>query len=82
MDKIIIKKANAAIKKYERTAKRRTLTEKERIKYTILKVRVGKATIQVEAETQVGLVEAAGFWGECPDKCGNCQSPPSYPRPS
>ena len=45
MNKIIIKKANAAIKKYERTAKRRTLTEKERIKYTILKVRVGKATI-------------------------------------
>ena len=45
MDKIIIKKANAAIKKYERTAKRRTLTEKGRIKYTILKVRVGKATI-------------------------------------
>tara|TARA_Y100001937_G_scaffold31435_1_gene44988 strand:+ start:705 stop:920 length:216 start_codon:yes stop_codon:yes gene_type:complete len=46
MNKIIIKKANAALKKYERTAKRRTLTEKERIKYTLLKVRVGKATIQ------------------------------------
>ena len=43
---LFTKKTNAAIKKYERTAKRRTLTEKERIKYTILKVRVGKATIQ------------------------------------
>jgi len=37
-------------------------------------IKVGSATIQVEAETQVGLVKAAGFWGECPSKCGNCKS--------
>ena len=38
-------------------------------------IKIGAATIQVEAEKQVDLVKAAGFWGECPDKCGNCSSP-------
>ena len=38
-------------------------------------IKVGGATIQIESDTQAGLIEAAGFWGDCPDKCGNCKSP-------
>ena len=38
-------------------------------------IKVGGATIQIESDTQAGLIEAAGFWGDCPGKCGNCQSP-------
>ena len=33
-----------ALKKYERLASRRTLTERERIKYCLLKMRFGTAT--------------------------------------
>lgn len=39
-----------------------------------LNIKVGSATIQIESETQVGAVAEAGFWGECPTKCGNCGS--------
>ena len=45
-DKITIKKGEAALKKFERTAARRTLTEKENIKYCILKVNFGKPTFK------------------------------------
>ena len=34
-------------------------------------IKVGNSTIQIEEERPVDLVEAAGFWGECPVKCGN-----------
>lgn len=37
-------------------------------------IKVGNATIQVEGSTPVELVKHAGFWGECPAKCGNCSS--------
>jgi hypothetical protein len=37
-------------------------------------IKIGNASIQIEAETQVGLVEQAGFWGEVPTSCGHCNS--------
>jgi hypothetical protein len=37
-------------------------------------IKVGNATIQVEGENPCSLVEQAGFWGECPTKCGHCNS--------
>jgi len=45
-DKITIKKGEAALKKFERTAARRTLTEKENIKYCILKINFGNPTFE------------------------------------
>ena len=35
---------------------------------------VAGAEIEVEAETQAQLVLKSGFWGQLPDKCGNCGS--------
>ena len=37
-------------------------------------IQVGNAQIEIEAERPVQLVEQAGFWGECPTKCGLCDS--------
>lgn len=37
-------------------------------------IKIGNASIQVEAETQVALVDHAGFWGEVPTECGQCKS--------
>jgi hypothetical protein len=44
--KIILKKGKVALKKYERLASRRTLTERERIKYCLLKIRFGNPTYE------------------------------------
>jgi len=37
-------------------------------------IKVGNSTIQIEGSTPVELVKNAGFWGECPTKCGGCSS--------
>ena len=45
-NKITIKKTQPALKKYEQTAPRRTLTEKENIKFCILKINFGNPTFE------------------------------------
>lgn len=45
MNAILIKKEGAA-QKYDRTATRRTLTEREKIKHCLLKLNFGKPTFE------------------------------------
>ena len=46
MNAILIKKGKALLKKYDRTASRRTLTEREKIKHCLLKLNFGKPTFE------------------------------------